>query len=50
MGVFAPVFMLVFMGVLTAAGWWFSSNDKDFLIGMVSRTIEVKPDCIQLES
>jgi len=50
MGVFAPVFMLVFMGVLTGASWWFSSNDKDFLIGIVSRTIEVKPDCIQLES
>jgi hypothetical protein len=50
MGVFASVFMLVFMGLLTGAGWWFSSNDKDFLIGMVSRTIEVKPDCIQLES
>jgi len=49
MGVFAPVIMLVFAGILTCAGWWFSSNDKDFLIGMVSRTIEVKPDCIELE-
>jgi hypothetical protein len=50
MGILIPFFMVLFAAVLTCVGWSLSSSDKDFLIGLISRAIEARPDRIQLEA
>ena len=49
LGVAIPCLMLAFGAALTGGGWWFSSGDKELLLGSVRRAIEAVPETIKLE-